>query len=126
MNLVKSALAALALTFSLTACGPSVCSGTNCACPQGATCAYDTCNSGTANCQFACGAEATCTGSCGANCNVSCAGKSCTHSVGAGANVACTAGTCTITCDGTCLATAAGGTLELTCKTGTKTAAGCN
>lgn len=126
MNLVKASLAALALTLSFTACGPSVCAGTNCACPSGTTCAFDTCGAGTTNCQFSCGTGATCTGTCGSGCNVSCAGASCTHSVGNDANVACTSGTCAITCEGDCTATAVGGTLELTCKTGTKTAAGCN
>lgn len=126
MNFIKLAFFALVLSFSLTACGPTVCSGTNCVCPTGATCAYDTCNSGTANCQFACGSDATCTGSCGSDCNVSCAGKSCTHTVGAGSNVTCTAGDCKITCDGACSVATVGGTMDLTCKTGTKTAAGCN
>lgn len=118
------AVAGLALSSMLvTACGVPTCAGTNCVCPQGMNCAFDGCTAGTAGCNFACGQDASCTGSCGANCNVGCSGKSCTHTVGAGSNIACTAGTCNITCEGACSAV---GVTNLTCKSGTKTAGGCS
>lgn len=114
----------LSLVVALTGCGPTVCVGNNCACPSGQTCAFDGCSASTTGCNLDCGATASCSGSCGTGCNVTCSGTQCTHTVGAGANVTCVSGTCNITCEGTC-AVASTGTLNLTCKVGTKSIAGC-
>lgn len=114
----------VSLALALTACGPTVCVGTSCICPTGQTCAFDGCTASTSGCSLDCGATATCTGSCGAACNVNCSGTECTHTVGAGANVVCGAGKCNITCEGAC-SVASTGALTLTCKVGSKTAAGC-
>ena len=123
--MVRSFLFALSLVVALafSACG-SVCTGTSCACPSGQTCTFDTCNAQTQSCNFDCASDSTCTGTCGASCRVTCAGKACTVSAGAGSNVACTAGTCTITCNGAC-SVASTATLTLTCNGSTKGTAGC-
>lgn len=123
----KMTIAALSLAAAmlvLAGCGPTVCSGTSCACPAGETCAFDACGASTAGCRLDCGPNATCSGSCGANCQVTCGGKQCTHTVGAGSSVSCTTGTCNITCEGACTVA---GDANLTCKGGTtQSIAGCS
>lgn len=107
---------ALLVGMFAASCGPSVCSGSSCACAGDESCSFNTCGASTAGCNFSCESNATCTGECGANCNVNCHGKSCTHTVGAGSNVACLGGTCDITCNGACTVA---GSPKLTCKGGT-------
>ncbi len=121
MRRFLTSLAALALTIA--GCEATVCAGGNCTCPSNQTCGFDTCSATTSSCNFSCGSGATCTGTCGPACNVSCGGKSCTHTVGAGSNVACTAGACNITCEGSCTVS---GSVTLTCGGGTsKSVTGC-
>ncbi len=111
------------VSLGLWACGPTVCSGTNCACPPGQSCAFDACTATTSGCNLDCAADATCSGTCGPSCRVNCMGKQCTHTVGAGSNITCVSGTCNITCEGAC---SVAGSATLTCKGGTtQTAAGC-
>jgi hypothetical protein len=86
----------------LSACGPTECTGTNCACGEALACTFASCSATTANCNFSCTGKATCSGTCGSNCNASCAGAQCTHTVGAGANVSCVFGSCTISCADSC------------------------
>jgi hypothetical protein len=116
-------LVAAVMVGALSSCGPTVCAGTSCICPQGQSCSFDACSASTPGCNFQCGVNSTCSGSCGSGCSVQCDGKTCSHTVGAGSSVACSSGTCTITCEGSCNV-AGSGTVNLTCK-GTKTAAGC-
>ena len=123
LRILKLNVVLAAFSLLMVGCSPSVCSGTSCACPNGETCAFDTCSANTAGCNFNCSAGSTCTGTCGANCNVACYGTKCTHTVGANANVSCISGSCDVTCTGACSATGAG--LKLTCKSGNTTAAGC-
>ncbi|MBL8917567.1 MAG: hypothetical protein JNJ54_01790 [Myxococcaceae bacterium] len=116
----------LSLSVLAAACSPAICTTGVCICPEGQTCGFDTCSASTSNCSYSCNKDATCTGSCGANCTISCDGKSCTHTVGANSTVSCAAGgTCNITCEGKCT-TGSSGTLNLTCKVGTKSDTGCN
>ena len=123
--LVLTMVAAVTLGLFMAGCGPSICTGTNCVCPEGQSCAFDVCNSGTPGCNYSCGTKATCTGSCGTGCSVTCSGTSCTHSVGINSNIVCSTGTCNITCEGACTV-ASSGTLNLTCQGGTtQGAAGC-
>lgn len=118
-----SVVAVLALVAS--ACVP-VCVGTACSCPEGQTCNFAACDANTSSCQLDCAKDASCTGTCGTNCQVTCAGKECTASVGASSQVTCTSGTCNITCNGSCSVAASGGSLSLTCKGGTQTPGGCS
>lgn len=108
----------------LGACTPPFCNGNHCDCPSGDTCDFSGgCNAGTQSCNFNCESGATCTGTCGPDCDVQCMGTSCTHQVGAGSRVQCTSGNCFITCTGTCIVQ---GSANLTCVNGTtKGAAGC-
>jgi hypothetical protein len=116
-------LASLCLALGLSGCVP-ICAGTSCDCPADTVCAFNGCSASTADCSLNCTSGSECTGSCGANCNVTCGGKSCTHTVGAGSRVVCSGGTCNITCEGSCLAT---GVTNLTCNGGTtKGPAGCS
>ena len=111
-----------ALTILAAGCGSAVCAGTKCTCPDGENWEFDACDSTTQSCNLNCGTDATCTGSCGASCQVVCSGKSCTHTVGVGSSVNCGGGTCNITCTGQCTVA---GTANLTCQSGTESPAGC-
>lgn len=116
---------ALLLVLLSLGCGKtSYCSGTACACPAGATCAFDACDSTTSGCDYVCAAESTCTGLCGSGCRIACDGSLCTFTVGASSSISCGAGTCRIACTGACTATGVG-KVEVTCRGGTKTDAGC-
>jgi hypothetical protein len=115
----------LLLGLALQGCGggEEYCSGKSCSCPADKTCAFAACDPSTSNCNFACDPGSTCSGKCGAGCQVSCSGKSCTVEAGEGSDISCSAGACNITCTGKC--NVAGLGVTLTCKKGAQTSSGC-
>lgn len=127
-NLAVASLALLLGTLFLPlACGGGTATvsdcpgGPDCTCSDEKTCSCaDSGGCGfacaTDGCNLACGANATCEGSCGKDCNVSCPeGSACDIDLGVDGDMACTNADCEITANDQADVTCDGGSCNVTC-----------